>query len=127
MSQPIQQDDIERAIDKTESELSKEVVDDLLTAIQEDIVDTWNDTREDIKEGRLRVVREDTGVLVLADESGEFWREKLDALTNYENLLGIAGENAPDVVIAAHVSAASRLTAEDWANVNPVVVRKPGQ
>lgn len=127
MTQPFQQEDIEQAIEMTESQLSKEVVNDLLSAIQEDVADTWSSTREDIEEGRLRIVQEETGVLVLADDSGEFWRKKFDAITNYENLLGVAGENAPDVVLAAHVSAASRLTTENWANVNPVVVRKPRQ
>lgn len=125
MSHPFTEADIEQAIEATESNLSRNVVDDLLTAVQEDIEDNWRDTHEAIERRGLRLVTEDSGVKVLADETGEYWQSVFDALTNYENLLGIVDGNAPDVVLATHVAAASRLTPEDWSKANPVVVEVP--
>jgi len=125
MSHPITTDDIETAIDGRDAPISVTDVDDLLLAVQEEIEDFWNDHMSAIESGSLELVAETDDELVLADHSGDFWKDQFDTLVEYTDLIGAEQNKVPETILAAHHNAAYRLVDYNWATANPVVVRKP--
>lgn len=125
MSHPITTDDIETAIDGRNASISVTDVDDLLLAVQEEIEDSWNENMSAIESGSLEVVAETGEKVILADHSGDFWKDQFNSLVEYADLIGAEQEEVPETVLAAHHNTAYRLVDYNWATANPVVVRKP--
>lgn len=125
MSHPITGDEMGVAIEGQGSRISTGNLDDLLEAVQEDIVDFWDEHMAAVEEGGLRLVAESDDAIVFADLKGEFWRAQFDLVVEHINLLGIEDDGVPETILAAHHNAAYRIVDYNWSTANPVVFGKP--
>lgn len=96
-----------------------EEVRDALTRLNSDVLDWWDEHQDAIDDGAREVVHEDESVIVLADHSGHFWREQLDAME-------IEGP-LRNILISLHHKVARKHCDYSWSAVDPVVVQKPGR
>jgi|GEM_PF-5079357 len=100
--------------------LTIDEVRDLLADVQQSVEGYWPEHMDAIEDGALELV-EDTGdVIVLADHTGHFWSEEVNAL-DVDDEHGIVYST---LVSVQHAIAAD-LTDHSWAASTPVVVRKP--
>lgn len=125
MAHPITADDLDTASTDQESEVNQVDLDDLLTAVQEEIEDFWSVHMAAIEHGDLEPISETDDALVFADHTGQFWQTQFDAIVDYPNLIGAEDERIPETILAAHHNAAYRLVDYNWATANPAVVGKP--
>lgn len=125
MPHPITSAEIEDAIVDLDAEIAVEELDDIIGAVQEDIVDGWKEFMIRLEEGNLRLVEETEDALVFEDIGKGYWREEIDHVVEYIDLLGADQKMTPEALIAAHHNAAYRLTNHNWSTTNPVVVGKP--
>lgn len=97
---------------------------DALEAINNDILANWGAYEDPIDEGAYEIVHEDSGIIVLADNTGHFWREQFDATPGVEdNEQGIL----VDIVIQIHHQLARDHTDRSWSTTAPVVIEKSSQ
>lgn len=125
MTHPITINDIETVIEGQEVQISSDELDDILVALQEDFEDFWSDHMATVEDGSLKLVAECDEALVFADHTGRLWKDQFDAVIDFSNLLGVEVDKTPETVLAAHHTAAHRLTDYNWATANPVVINKP--
>jgi hypothetical protein len=92
-----------------------------LNAINRDILGHWGLHEEAIDEGVHEIVHEDRDVIVLADHSGQFWSEQLDATDDVD-----ADEHGilQSIIIQLHHKLARRHSDRSWSVATPVVVQK---
>lgn len=125
MTHPISKDDMDAAIEGRGAQLSRDELDDLLQAVQEDLEELWTEYMTALEQGNLVLINEGDGTLVLADQTGDFWRVVFDRIVKFTDLLGAEQKETPETILAAHHNAAYRLSDHNWATDNPVVVGKP--
>lgn len=121
----VSDDDIQAAInqhDDPEHPDALSVVDvhDVLGQINAGFIDLWSAHEDSIDEGVLEVVTETRDVLVLADETGQFWNEEFRHL-DVDDEFGILRR----VVLGLHHTAARRRCDRSWSVADPVVISKP--
>lgn len=125
MPHPITGDEMDAAIDGRDARVNRDELDDLLGGLQEDVEDLWTEHMSAVEKGDLSLVVETAEALVLADRTGQFWRDAFDRVVEFTDLLGAEQEETPETVLAAHHNAAYRLADHNWATDNPVVLGKP--
>jgi len=114
--------EIESAIEKNDDSdhpnaATVEEVRETLAEINADVIDWWSEHQDAIDDGAHEIVHEGSGVIVLADHSGHFWREQLDAMA-------IEDEALRTIIISLHHTAARKRCDHSWSAVNPVIVAK---
>lgn len=93
-----------------------EEVRETLAQLNADVLAWWCEHQDAIDDGAHEIVHEDRNVIVLADHSGHFWSEQLDAM-DVEGPLR-------DIVSSLHHKLAEKHCDYSWSAVYPVVVRK---
>lgn len=116
-------DEIEAAISQhdTPSHPDATTVDDarhLLNQIQASFEAYWSEHLDAIDDDHLRVVHEDSDVLVLADHTGHGWTEELDAA-------GVDDDVTRAALKSIHHKTACRLCDYSWQASSPFVLAKP--
>lgn len=98
-----------------------EGVEEALDAINSDILDHWDLYQDTIDEEGYEIVYEDRAVIVLADHTGNFWNEQLDATEDVET-----DENGilQRIIVQVHHDLARNHTDYSWSAVDPVVIEK---
>lgn len=92
-----------------------------LDAINADILDHWDLYEDTIDEGGYEIVHEDRDVIVLADHTGHFWNEQLDATEDVEtDEHGILRS----IIVQVHHALARTHTDYSWSASDPVVIEK---
>jgi len=114
--------DIEESIEKNDDPKHPEAatvdeVRDTLATINSDVLDWWSEHQDAIDDGAYEIVHEDRAVIVLADHSGHFWSEQLDAM-DIEGPLR-------NIITSLHHTLARQHCDYSWSAVDPVVVQKP--
>lgn len=94
---------------------------DVLAWLQESIKEHWSTYTDNIEHDEMRVVYEDTDVIVLS--TGEHDVARRDVSDYYPDELG---DRVPDVVSAIHHELARDRCGYDWGVEYPLVVRKAG-
>jgi len=89
----------------------------VLARINDDVLAHWDAHQDAIDDNALEVVHEDRDSIVLADRSGHFWSEQLDALNVEDGPLRT-------VIKSLHHTRARARCDHSWSAVDPVVVRK---
>jgi hypothetical protein len=89
----------------------------VLARINDDVLDYWGEHQDAIDDGALEVVHEDRDSIVLADHSGHFWSEQLDAVE-------IQDRAKRSIIKALHHKRARARCDHSWSAVDPLVVRK---
>jgi len=89
---------------------------DVLARINNDVLDWWSEHQDAIDDGAHEIVHEDRNVIVLADHSGHFWREQLDAID--------AEGPLRNVITSLHHTMARQHCDLSWSAVSPIVVQK---
>ncbi|MDS0258527.1 hypothetical protein NDI56_03765 [Haloarcula sp. S1CR25-12] len=93
-----------------------------LAEINADIIDNLDLYEDAMDEGAHDVVYEDDDVLVLADNTGQFWNEQLDVM-DIEDEHGIIDT----LVSSLHHTMAREHCGHSWSTVDPVVIHKPDE
>jgi len=114
--------DIEESIEKKDDPEHPEAatvdeVRDTLATINSDVLDWWSQHQDAIDDGAHEIVHEGRNVIVLADQSGHFWSEQLDAI-------GVKGP-LRSIIISLHHTLARQHCDYSWEAVAPVVIQKP--
>jgi len=95
-----------------------EEVRDVIAEINIDVLEWWGDHQDAIDEGAHDIVYEDSDVVVLADNSGHFWRDQFDAV-------GIENSPMRSIISSLHHKWARKYCGHSWTTVSPIVVKKP--
>lgn len=119
--------DVEAAIEQHDDPDHKDAytvdaVQETLAAINANIIDNIDLYEDAMDDGAQEVVYEDSGVLVLADHTGQFWNEQLDAM-------GIQDDHGiiDQIVSQVHHDMARKHCDYSWSAVDPAVIHKPDQ
>jgi hypothetical protein len=93
----------------------------ILDAINTDILEHWELYQDTIDERDYSVVHEDRDVMVLADHTGHFWNEQLEATETVEtDQNGILRR----IIVQVHNAIARSYTDVSWSVSDPVVIEK---
>jgi uncharacterized protein YoaH (UPF0181 family) len=118
---------IETAIEEQDGPLdddrtaTADAVRDALAWLQQSVEEHWNTYADNIEHDEMRVVHEDSDVIVLT--TGEHDVPHRDLSDHYPEELG---ERVPDVVSAIHHELARDRCDYDWGYEYPLVIRKTG-
>lgn len=92
MPDPITTGETKDAIEGQGSRIDTADMEGLFGAVQEDIVDYWEEYLALVEDGELTLNAEIEDALVFAIENGEFWQRQFDLVADYINLLGTGDE-----------------------------------